>query len=362
MAGRDTTTTPASSGNSARPAVWVKDLGLTVLYEPQDEPIADVVFVHGLQGNPRKTWLYEGPVEDPQEAQVPKRRRLFGRAETPTISVFWPADILPNDHSNVRILTFGYDSKVTNLGGLVNKNNIFQHGRALRSAVLTDRKRLERLDRPLIFVAHSLGGLLVKEALLESLRRRDRESEYDLSSLCSGIIFFGTPHRGANDAYWGQILSNIVGAIQVDTNSSILRDLEPSSGSSKLEELRLNFMDILDDGHIKIYSFQESAGKTGIKLAGGKVVPDESSSFDSRRFEEVDTINANHMNMCRFRSKDDDGYIKFVGALAGCLKTIQQKSREIEAKKLEAEKAKEKERRKGLYILTWPWLGSRTGT
>ena len=46
-----------------------------------------------------------------------------------------------------------------------------------------------------------------------------------------------------------------------------------------------------------------------------KVVPDCSSSFDSRKHGS-DTIHANHMNMCRFNAKDDDGYEKFSGVLA----------------------------------------------
>lgn len=46
-----------------------------------------------------------------------------------------------------------------------------------------------------------------------------------------------------------------------------------------------------------------------------KVVPNESSSLDSRKYGN-DTIHANHMNMCRFEANDDDGYEKFSGILA----------------------------------------------
>ena len=45
-----------------------------------------------------------------------------------------------------------------------------------------------------------------------------------------------------------------------------------------------------------------------------KVVPDQSSSFDSRKHGS-DTIHANHMNMCRLNAKDGDGYEKFSGVL-----------------------------------------------
>ncbi|KAI9745361.1 MAG: hypothetical protein M1835_002615 [Candelina submexicana] len=129
--------------------------------------------------------------------------------------------------------------------------------------------------------------------------------------------------------------SNIAGAVQIDANNSILRDLDPSSGSSKSEDLRRDFSDILDEGQINIYSFQESAGKTRLKLAGGK-------------FETVDYINANHVNMCRFWGRDDDGYEKFAGALAESLDAIKQKFRKAEAEKLEAKQAEEAQRREDL--------------
>lgn len=53
------------------------------------------------------------------------------------------------------------------------------------------------------------------------------------------------------------------------------------------------------------------------------MVPDESSSFGYRAFEMRDTINRNHMNMCRFEGADDEGYIKFLGALRGFLKAVE---------------------------------------
>lgn len=63
-----------------------------------------------------------------------------------------------------------------------------------------------------------------------------------------------------------------------------------------------------------------------------KVVPDHSSSFDSRKLGS-DTIHANHMNMGRFNAKDDDGYEKFSGVLT---KYIDQ----IKTEKTEADKAR----------------------
>ena len=62
-----------------------------------------------------------------------------------------------------------------------------------------------------------------------------------------------------------------------------------------------------------------------------KVVPDQSSSFDSRK-NGSDTIHANHMNMCRLNGKDDDGYEKFSGVLEkyiGQIRTEKSKANKV---------------------------------
>ena len=61
----------------------------------------------------------------------------------------------------------------------------------------------------------------------------------------------------------------------MDTNDAILIDLDPGSGSSKLEELRLDFDDILHDKQrvreLRVFSFQEAKGIKGVNLLGNKV-------------------------------------------------------------------------------------------
>lgn len=80
-------------------------------------------------------------------------------------SVFWPADLLPQTCPRARILVFGYDTKITNYGAAsTNKNSIYSHAKDLLFAI----SRAVELPgggpgRPMIFVAHSLGGIVVKE-------------------------------------------------------------------------------------------------------------------------------------------------------------------------------------------------------
>lgn len=45
-------------------------------------------------------------------------------------------------------------------------------------------------------------------------------------------------------------------------------------------------------------------------------MPDFSSSLDDRKHEIKESLNASHMDMCRFWGKEDPGYIRFDHALS----------------------------------------------
>lgn len=257
----------------------VRELGLTQIDgHPEDHTfVADVVFVHGLQGHPQRTWQSNSNIE--ASARPRKCLSISSWKNTEVVThndskSFWPAEILPQDHNDVRILTFGYDSKVTKgFMGPTSKNGIFQHGNSFLRAM--DRARISCRQRPIIFVAHSLGGLVVKQALIEARKQSYEPDLLNIYDSTHAIIFFGTPHRGSDLASWGLLLSAIAEAVQLDTSSAVLRDLDPTSGSSKLEEMRLDFDDILRDSgrsrELRVHSFQEEEGMTSIKLFGTKV-------------------------------------------------------------------------------------------
>jgi hypothetical protein len=277
---------PASTEDEVEPAaskrlpVWVNDVGFTTLYSPKSDPVADVVFIHGLHGNPRKTWRYRGTdkIREPvsEDAYVKKGLGLFRKKrpkwEEKRIkrSVYWPADLLPDDRYDIRVMTYGYDSHVTKFfNGAANQTSISGHGRSFLNSLAAQRLTCPR--RPLIFVAHSLGGLVVKEALRRSRDERHQVHLQDVYQSTYATIFLGTPHRGSADAGWGEVLRRIASAAQFDTARPILADLDPSSGSGKLDELAEAFSDMLDEQGFKVYSFQESQGKANIRFLNSLV-------------------------------------------------------------------------------------------
>lgn len=272
----------SESATNDRKSVCVKLLGLTTVFEPDNisSIAADIVFVHGLGGHPRDTFEYKG--DDQEQDLVTKSYALWKRiplgtkkeppiarnAEDRKHSVYWPSDLLPDDRKDARILTYGYDSHVSHyFTGAADQSSIDQHGRSLLNALLA--VRTDCTSRPLVFVAHSLGGLVVEEALIESRKQGKYEDSKNLCRSCVAVMFFGTPHRGSPDASWAQMLSNVARVLQFDTNCAILQDL--SSRTSKLESLRRDFLDCIIQENIVVHTFQESKGKKGFALAGKKV-------------------------------------------------------------------------------------------
>ena len=271
----------------ARPTV--EPLGVTELFSPPgDDPeiTADLVFVHGLQGHPQRTWQYGTPPAGGSRKGNKKKSfvRLFpskskksqlsdgGNSASGKDHCYWPADLIPEDFPSVRVLTYGYDSHISHFfKGAVNQMTITQHGRQLLQRI--SNARSDCRGRPLIFVAHSLGGILVKEAIIASSRYTYQPDLKDLGESCYAVFFFGTPHLGADIAEWGLILRRIVNIVPLgfSTYDGILRGLVPDS--ENLSNIERDFNHILNDPpkeeKIRIYSFREGRGLVTLNQKAG---------------------------------------------------------------------------------------------
>lgn len=83
------------------------------------------------------------------------------------------------------------------------------------------------------------------------------------------IIFLGTPHRGSAFAGWGQIASNLARLALQDSNQKLLRTLEVNS--EVLDNIHEGFKKIVFKRTIKIHSFREERGITGMHGLENKV-------------------------------------------------------------------------------------------
>ncbi|KAF6788721.1 phosphorylase superfamily protein, partial [Colletotrichum musicola] len=83
-----------------------------------------------------------------------------------------------------------------------------------------------------------------------------------------------------------------------------------------LDNIHEEFKTVVQSRNIKVHSFQEAKGIAGMKGLHNKVVDDFSSKLDlPQSLETVESIDANHMEMARCSSKDDERYRAIIGVL-----------------------------------------------
>lgn len=185
-----------------------------------------------------------------------------GTEETkhPSTGAYWPAELLPAECPKARIIAWGYDTIITRgPGASANKNGIFAHARDLLYSLGREREH----RRPIIFVAHSLGGILVKDMLSQA--DTSREAEYtNIIEDTSAVVFLGTPHRGSGHANMGDIARRIVSALLIDTNPAILDAL--NLRNDDLERSQQSFARMWGESTFVVKTFQESRGIAGTRV------------------------------------------------------------------------------------------------
>ncbi|KFY69329.1 hypothetical protein V496_00331 [Pseudogymnoascus sp. VKM F-4515 (FW-2607)] len=259
-------------------------IGMKVVAEPSDA-VLDIVFVHGLTGNRETTWTHEN-------------------------GVFWPKQ-LAQDIDTARIMTYGYDADVIKIWGMAGGNNLRNHGKSLAFGV-SDRRRDCR-ERPIIFIAHSLGGLVCEQALL-CCGEGDKNLEKVFRST-RGIIFMGTPHAGSDLANWGYVLATLLSTLR-NTNSAILDPLRQKS--DVLTAIQQQFQQCLRKPgvNIEIYCFFEEKAVVGV----GVIVPEYSATLSQYPNQ---SIAANHMDMTRFSGMKDEGYQKVLSRIQDTIEVME---------------------------------------
>jgi len=123
----------------------------------------------------------------------------------------------------------------------------------LLSRLRIEQQKTPQKERRLIFICHSLGGLVFKQALITAALRSDQYGSI-LKSIY-GAVFMGTPHQGSRSASLARHFSRIANLTTFGTavRSELLEDLEISSGM--LEQLSLLSISLLND--LAIVSFYE---------------------------------------------------------------------------------------------------------
>ncbi|WP_293094091.1 hypothetical protein [Moorena sp. SIO3I6] len=237
---------------------------------------ADVVFVHGLGGNAISTWH-------------PKEKR--------DDYDFWPV-WLGNDKLGLNIWSFGYNAEGTNW-----KSNssmpLFD-----QASNLLDWLNIHDLGkRPLVFITHSMGGLLVKKMLNSALTFQKQA----ILEQTTGIVFLATPHTGAN-------LANLIDNIGVLTRTTVTVE-ELKAHHPQLRELNEWYREHVRSLGIATKVYYETQPFKGIL-----VVDPDSANPGIEKVKPV-AIAKNHIDLCKPESQDSQVYLGVKKFIKECLKT-----------------------------------------
>lgn len=158
----------------------------------------------------------------------------------------WLRDGLPQDIPQIRVITYGYDT------GLFGSKSVQSVDDLARSMIkkLEAIRQLGRHRKPIVFIAHSLGGIVLKRAL--TLMANKGAASQDLSllfRLVHTIFLFGVPTRGMH-------ISHLLPMVQGQPNEALIKSL--SRDSEYLTLLYTSFGGIASRSKIRLISAYET--------------------------------------------------------------------------------------------------------
>jgi pimeloyl-ACP methyl ester carboxylesterase len=103
--------------------------------------------------------------------------------------------MLPNAVPHARIMVFQYSTMASSLSQNVEANERLVQ---IAQELLHDlgEKRQDAASRPIIFIGHGFGGIIIERALVLA----GEEERRDILDSTLGLVFLGTPFRGSEAA------------------------------------------------------------------------------------------------------------------------------------------------------------------
>ncbi|KAL6719999.1 hypothetical protein ACLMJK_001920 [Lecanora helva] len=234
---------------------FVDGTGALIVYTA-DAAKVDICFIHGLNGGRISTWK-KG-------------------------DVFWPYNLLPKDIKEARVITWGYDADIAHFLAPLSANRVKDHAKNLLTALRGVRDTPETSDRPIIFVTHSLGGIVCAQSLLPYASMESEETQ-QIAKNTFGLAFMSTPFAGSETAEWARFFERLFAGSQF---SVWLNSAKQSEDSIK---------------NIRAMFFYEEMPT----VAAGLVVSPNSSRING--WPSL-ALHDNHAGICKFDNFEDPKY------------------------------------------------------
>jgi hypothetical protein len=228
----------------------------------------DLVFVHGLDGDPFTTWNLRGQPG-------------------------W-SSWLVEDRADLNIWTLGYEIRSTAWAG----GTLPLSDRAINVLATLDSAGIG--SRPLCFITHSMGGLLVKQLLRHAI---EFAQEYEsIARQTRGVVFLATPHAGSD-------LASLVSYVRFFMRPTVtITELE--SHAPALRELNLWYRNRSVSARIASKVFWET------NTTRGFTVVNATSADPGIAGVTPIPVEADHIGICKPVSRMDVQYSQVVKFLA----------------------------------------------
>ena len=239
-------------------------------------PILDVIFVHGLTGDPQQTWSVDESGE------------------------FWP-EWLCTDVDELSIYTLGYPADLFEKWAKKEMDMFERAGNVLERFAGNGLG-----ERPIVFIAHSLGGILTKMILRKSCEAEDDDWRR-ISDVTRLVVFLSTPHTGAALASVLNVVPNTSKHIKLIANEfGVLEDLNDHYRS--LANGR-------DDLSTAVYYEKHATHKAVVVVSRDSADPGVAKATPV-------PVDKDHINICKPVDRNDIVYLGIKRHLQKVLKSI----------------------------------------
>ena len=219
----------------------------------------------------------------------------------------WLRDDLPQSVPKSRIFLYEYDA--TAVYGK-DRDTFVGKANELLEAIRIERDDMEE-SRPILLLGHSMGGLLIKQALINA---HNNPKYTPIKDATTGLAFFATPHHGGD---WmlvnlGGVAAKIASAMGFQKGDDVLETLKKGSIFADImqEHWRhqllkydiISFWGALDSVSRRSFIDPRSANHVT-----NQVVPAKSAQFGMPGDREnVVKLNADHRSVCKFGASQQD--------------------------------------------------------
>ncbi|KAK3331187.1 hypothetical protein B0H66DRAFT_613321 [Apodospora peruviana] len=235
----------------------------------------------------------------------------------PKTGALWLRDFLPDEIQVARVLAYGYDSSASTLFADDAPEKIQRMAESFVQELRADRHFAGSLRRPIIFVCHGMGGVLVKKSLIYSSTRTAPKVAHLWDQFVStfAILFFATPHGHTVKSNWLEFEAR---SAPTRTNSfpHLRRSKHTNERTSDPQLPRWvdrEFAPLVKQFHM-FFFWEQLETPLG---QGTVVLVDHESAAPSLDNTESAGITATHSEIAKFHSRESSEYRMVLSALMG---------------------------------------------